>query len=101
MNSIDNQYFNENSSEELNLDIIPINLENLELTSNCSSPTNSLDLNYPEIDNSIVEEINEKLSKKEEFFRESVEKLEKLLKNKDGENIADILTNLCNILKKD
>lgn len=99
MNSIDNQYSNENS-DDLNLNIIPINLENLELTSNCSSPTNSLDLNYPEIDNSIVEEINEKLSKKEELFRESVEKLEKLLKNKDGENIADILTNLCNILKK-
>ncbi len=99
MNSIDNQYSNENS-DDLNLNIIPINLENLELTSNCSSPTNSLDLNYPEIDNSIVEEINEKLSKKEDLFMESVEKLEKLLKNKDGEKIADILTNLCNILKK-
>ncbi len=94
------------SNEDLEPSGIEINnfLDNLEDNSDdCSSPANSLDLNYPEMDSGILEEIHEKLwevKKKEESVKDSVDRLEKLFKNKDGENIADILTNLYNLIKE-
>ena len=113
MNDIvfENQDFQEISSDNVTKDdlepsSIQINslLDNLEENSDdCSSPTNSMELNYPEMDSSILEEIHEKLlevKKKEESVKESVDRLELLFKNKDGENIADILTKLYDLIKE-
>ena len=87
-----------------NIDNLNDILDNLEITSdneindNDSITPNSLHNNYCSESNYNFDYEESKLN--EQFIKDSIDRIELLFKNKEGENIADILTNIYNIMKE-
>ena len=104
--NLDEHLYGSNNNGKSNIDNLNDILDNLEtsdnenndnesttpssLHNNCYSEESIYNFDYDYEDRKI----------NEQFLKESIERIELLFRNKDGENITDVLTNIYNILKE-